>query len=124
MRPMMNNRIGGGANDKLLATGGVLGALGASSCCVLPLAFAAMGVSGAWIGALTTLAPYQPVFLAVAALCVGFGLWRTYRGNRAACDGPRCGTSASRRFTRAALWFSAVLLIAAGSIEWWAPLLA
>jgi len=121
---MMDNRIGDAAKDKLLATGGVLGALGASSCCVLPLAFAATGVSGAWIGTLTKFAPYQPIFLAVASLCIGLGLWRAYRSNRTACEGAQCGTLASHRLTRASLWLGAALLIVAGSVEWWARLLA
>ena len=46
----------------LAAAGGILGALAASSGCILPLALFAFGVSGAWIGNLTALAPYQPIF--------------------------------------------------------------
>ena len=48
----------------LMAAGGLLGALAASSCCILPLAMFGLGVSGAWIGNLTQLAPYQPYFIA------------------------------------------------------------
>lgn len=110
--------------DTLLATGGVLGALAASSCCVLPLGLAIAGVSGAWIGALTALSPYQPVFLAAAALSIGFGFWRAYRGSRAACGTARCGTPPSRRLVRASLWTATALLAVAGSVDWWAPFLA
>ena len=49
----------------LLAAGGAVAALGASSCCVLPLLLFMLGVSGAWIGNLTRLTPYQPYILAV-----------------------------------------------------------
>ena len=34
-----------------MAAGGLIGALAASSCCILPLVLFALGVSGAWIGA-------------------------------------------------------------------------
>jgi MerT mercuric transport protein len=44
----------------LTAAGGVLGALAAASCCILPLVLFGLGVSGAWIGTFTQLAPYQP----------------------------------------------------------------
>ena len=44
----------------LLAASGMLAALAASSCCILPLALFSIGVSGAWIGNFTRLAPYQP----------------------------------------------------------------
>lgn len=121
---MASNRISEVTKDRLLATGSVLGAVGVSSCCVLPLAFAAAGISGAWIGALTGLAPFQPAFLAIAALCIGFGLWRAHKPNRAACEEAACGTPASRRATKAALWIAATLLVVAGSADWWARLLA
>jgi mercuric ion transport protein len=42
----------------LVAMGGLLGAVAASSCCVLPLVLFGLSVSGAWIGNLTQLAPY------------------------------------------------------------------
>ena len=47
----------------LFAAGGVIGAVLASSCCIGPLLLLSVGVSGAWIGNLTALAPYQPLFL-------------------------------------------------------------
>jgi mercuric ion transport protein len=49
----------------LMAVGGLLGALAASSCCIFPLVLFGLGVSGAWIGNFTQLAPYQPCFIAV-----------------------------------------------------------
>ena len=51
--------------QKFLAAGGVIGALAASSCCVVPLVLFGLGVSGAWIANLTQLAPYQPYLIAV-----------------------------------------------------------
>ena len=53
----------------ILATGGLLGALAASSCCIVPLVLFTLGVGGAWIGNLTALAPYQLLFV---ALTLGF----------------------------------------------------
>ena len=51
-----------------VAAGGVLGAIGASSCCIVPLVLFSLGAGGVWIGNLTALAPYQPIFIAVTAL--------------------------------------------------------
>jgi mercuric ion transport protein len=105
---------------RLLAAGGVIAALGASSCCTAPLAFAAMGLSGAWIGQLTMLAPYQPVFFAAAVVCIGLGLHGAYRPDTDACAGLECAAPRSRRATRAALWLAAILLAISGSAGWWA----
>src|SRR5256884_8945622 len=73
--------------QKLVAAGGVLGALAASSCCILPLVLFGLGVSGAWIGSFTQLAPYQPYFIAATIACLGYGYWLVYRASRVACDG-------------------------------------
>jgi mercuric ion transport protein len=51
---------------RLVAAGGILGALGASACCVVPLLLFSLGISGAWIGTLTALSPYSPVFITTA----------------------------------------------------------
>lgn len=120
---MKQTQITDGAKDGALATGGVLAAIGASSCCVLPLAFAFAGVSGAWIGSLTALAPYQPIFLGLGAISVGSGLWRSHGRKQTTCEGPQCGTPRSRRWTRAGLWLAAGLLLIAATTDWWAPLL-
>lgn len=116
------NQESGGA--RLLAATAVLSAIAASSCCVLPLLFVSVGISGAWIGSLTALAPYQPIFLAVAGASIAGGFWLVYRPSQVTCSGPECGTSKSRRITKAALWAGLVVLIVAGSAEWWARLLA
>jgi len=120
---MRQNQITDSAKDGALATGSVLAAIGASSCCVLPLGLALIGVSGAWIGGLTALAPYQPLFLGAGALAVGSGLWRTY-ARKPACEGPQCGTSGSQRRTRTGLWLAAGLLLIAATTGWWGPFLA
>lgn len=109
--------------ERLLAAGGVLGAFATSSCCALPLALAAAGVSCAWIGTMTALAPLQPVFLTAAALCVGLGLWRMYGRRPPVCEGQACAKPGPRRLTKAALWFAAGLALLGGSAEWWARLL-
>ena len=44
-----------------LAAGGVAAIL-ASTCCLGPLVLVALGFSGAWIGNLTALEPYRPIF--------------------------------------------------------------
>jgi mercuric ion transport protein len=65
--------------QKLAVAGGILGAIAASSCCILPLALFSLGISGAWIGNLTALAPYQPYFIAATLGCLGYGYWLVYR---------------------------------------------
>src|SRR5215813_1842462 len=74
-----------------MVAGGVLAALAASSCCILPLVLFSLGVSGAWIGNFTRLAPYQPFFIALTIACLGYGYWLVYRASKVTCaDGETC----------------------------------
>jgi hypothetical protein len=62
----------------LTAAGGLLAALVASSCCVLPLVLFSLGVSGAWIGNFTQLAPYQHCFIVATIGFLGTGYWLVF----------------------------------------------
>ena len=107
----------------LAAAGGILGALAASSCCSLPLALFAFGVSGAWIGNLTTLAPYQPIFLAATAGFLGVGYYLVYRQPRAACADGTCMRSLPTRIVKGVLGVATVLGLAAVAFDYLAPVL-
>ncbi|KMO43011.1 mercury transporter MerT [Methylobacterium variabile] len=108
--------------QRLAAAGGILAALGASSCCILPLVLFSLGVSGAWIGNLTALARYQPLFIAAAVAFLGFGFWRAYRRPAAcAADGP-CARPGSSRIVKVGLWAAAVLILAAVTFPYTASL--
>jgi mercuric ion transport protein len=80
---------------RLLAVGGIFGALGAASCCVIPFALFLAGVSGAWIGNLTALEPYQPIFAAASLGFIGYGAWRLRRKRELACADGYCATQPS-----------------------------
>ncbi|WP_200911492.1 mercuric transporter MerT family protein [Sphingomonas sp. Leaf33] len=104
-----------------LAAGGIAGALLASSCCVLPLALVLLGVSGAWIGQLTALEPYTPVFAVLTLGLIAGGLWHAYRQPIECADGT-CADPRRRTATRIALWVGAALVVVALTTRWWAPL--
>ena len=80
----------GDAAMRLTAIGGILGAIAASSCCIAPLVLFSLGISGAWIGNLTALAPYQPYFIAATLACLGYGYWLVYRRKKIACAEGAC----------------------------------
>ena len=56
-----------------LITGG-LAAILASTCCLGPLVLVALGFSGAWIGNLTVLEPYRPIFIGAASVAIVLSL--------------------------------------------------
>jgi mercuric ion transport protein len=95
---------------RMLAVGGVLGALGATSCCVIPFALFLAGVSGAWIGSLTALEPYQPIFAGLSLASIGFGAWRLRRKREIACADGYCATPQADRVAKIGLWTAGTLV--------------
>lgn len=105
------------------ATGGVIGAILASTCCIAPLALLMLGISGAWIGTLTALEPYKPYFAAGALVFIGLGFRQVYFKAKPACvEGSYCAKPQSALITKTALWLATVLVLLALTIDWWAPL--
>ena len=95
----------------------------ASSCCILPLALFGLGVSGAWIGNFTRLAPYQPYFIAVALAFLAYGYWLVYRFSTRACsDGEVCARPLPNRIVKASLILATILIVAALGLDFLAPL--
>ena len=116
--PMANRRW-----QRLMAAGGLFGALAASSCCILPLALFGLGVSGAWIGNFTRLAAYQPYFLAVTLAFLGSGYWLVYRSSTRACaDGDACARPLPNRIVKTSLILATILVVAALGLDFLAPL--
>ena len=110
--------------QRLMAAGSLAGALAASSCCILPLVLFSLGVSGAWIGNFTRLAPYQPLFIAATIACLGYGYWLVYRSSKVVCaDGEACARPLSNWLVRLGLIAATVLAVAAIGFDFLAPLL-
>lgn len=107
----------------LIATGGILGALAASSCCIFPLVLFGLGVGGAWIGNFTRLAPYQPFFIAATLAFLGYGYWLVYRSSTLACaDGEACARPLPNRIVKTSLIFATILVAAALGMDFIGPL--
>lgn len=108
-----------GRRKSWVAAGGLLGAVAASSCCILPVALFSLGMGGAWIGNLTALAPYQPVFVALSLGLLGYGYWLVYRRPKAACaEATACARPTSNRMVKLILWLAAVLVAAAAAFPY------
>lgn len=112
------------ASDKsksgVLALGG-LAAILASTCCLGPLVLLALGFSGAWIGNLTKLEPYRPLFIAVALVALFFGRRRIYRPAEKCPPGAVCALPQTKRLYKVMFWAVAGLVLIALSFSYIAP---
>ena len=87
---------------------GAASALGASTCCVLPLVLVSMGFGGAWIAQLRALEQFQWVFIGLAAVAFGYAFYRLYL-RPARCGPDTMCTPAMRRNQRIAFWVTLVI---------------
>jgi mercuric ion transport protein len=95
-----------------LITGG-LAALLASTCCLGPLVLVALGFSGAWIGNLTVVEPYRPIFIGVALVALYFGGRRIFRPVQACQPGEVCAIPQVRTTYKIIFWVVAALVLIA-----------
>jgi len=106
----------------LIAAGGVLGAVLASSCCIAPLLLITLGVSGAWMGNLTLLAPYQGYFIVATLVFLGAGFWHVYWKPKKECaDESYCASPTSDRVVKIALWLATALVALALGVNFILP---
>jgi mercuric ion transport protein len=80
----------------VLVAGGIAAVL-ASSCCLGPLLLVTLGFSGAWIGNLSLLEPYRPIFIGAALIALFFGGRRIFRSAGACKPGDVCALPTTRR---------------------------
>jgi mercuric ion transport protein len=74
-----------------------LAAILASTCCLGPLILVALGLSGAWIGNLTLLEPYRPLFIAGSLAALFFAGRRIFWSAHACEQGEACAVPRTRR---------------------------
>lgn len=116
--PMSEPVKGSGA----LATGGIAAIL-ASTCCLGPLVLVALGFSGSWIGNLTVLEPYRPVFIGAALIALFFA-WRSIFRPARACDpNDACAMPRVRTSYKVVFWIVAALVLLALAFPYVLPLL-
>jgi mercuric ion transport protein len=87
---------------------GAVSALGASTCCVLPLALVSMGLGGAWIAQLRALERFQWVFIGLAAAAFGYAFYRLYLRPAPCAPDAACVAPETRRRQRIAFWVTLV----------------
>jgi mercuric ion transport protein len=87
---------------------GAISALGASTCCMLPLVLVSAGVGGAWMAQLRALERFQWIFIAAAVAAFAYAFYRLYlRPAPCAADGS-CASPPTRRRQRIAFWATLV----------------
>src|SRR5438445_10465065 len=92
---------------------GGLAAILASTCCLGPLILVALGLSGAWIGNLTLLEPYRPLFIGGALVALFFAGRRIFWPAQACQPGEVCAVPRTRRVYKIVFGIVSALVLVA-----------
>jgi mercuric ion transport protein len=117
--PDLKKSIAQRGNGFLIA--GILSAIGASICCLGPLVLLALGVSGAWIGSLTALEPYRPIFIGLTLLFLAGAFYRLYLVRPACSPESACADPGTLKRQRLGFWILTVLVLGIIAAPWFCP---
>ncbi len=102
---------------------GLFAGITASACCAGPLILLTLGVSGSWIGNLSKLGPFRPVFMILALIFMGLAFRKLYLvPKNCAIDAP-CATAQGDRNQKIVFWFVSLVVIVSIAFPWYGPLL-
>jgi len=104
-----------------LFAGGVTAIL-ASACCLGPLVLVMLGFSGAWIGNLTALEPYRPIFLGAALVAMYFAYRGIFKPAQQCAPGEVCAIPQVRTTYKLIFWVVAALVLIAFGFPYILPL--
>lgn len=111
-------------DSQLPLIGGIAAAIGAGLCCVGPFLLLSLGISGAWIGNLTLLEPYRPMFMAAVLALFGWAGWKVYRPASACEPGTACAVPKVRKRRQVIFWITALVALVLVTSTYWIPLIA
>lgn len=88
---------------------GGLATILASTCCLGPLVLVTIGFSGAWIGNLTVLEPYRPIFIGAALVALFFAYRRIFRPAQTCKPEEVCAVPQVKTAYKTMFWIVAAL---------------
>ena len=129
--PNVNSALAAGASAdegkrgsaKASLAGGVLAGIGASICCIGPLALVALGLGGAAAGLIAFFAPLRPIFIGLALVFLGFAAYRLFFVPAACAPGMACADSRTLRNQRRLFIGAAIVTAALAAFPWYMPYL-
>lgn len=102
--------------------GSMMGGVLASACCIGPVVFALIGISGAAFA--QRLEPLRPYLLVLTYGLLGAAFYSTYRPQESACGpGEACEVPRAKGAGKAALWVAAVAVVLSTTFPWYAEYL-
>jgi len=100
----------------------VLAAIGASACCFGPLLLLGLGISGAWIGSLTSMEPYRPYFTVATLIILAIVFRKLYLIPQQCEEDTDCANPKVIQNQRIIFWIVSIILIVIITFPYYANL--
>ncbi len=100
--------------------GSILAAILASACCIGPIVFALLGLTG--VGFIAKFEAYRPYLIALTIVFLGLGFYSTYRKKDACEAATVCANPSATRAQKVILWCvtaAAIIFLFAPTILGW-----
>ncbi len=106
-------------NSKVvLGVGTLVAAVGASLCCIAPIALVLLGVGSAALGA--QLMPIRPYLLGLAGVFLGTAFYQVYKPNEEECaPDESCAVPAGQRRQRTIVWVFSIVAVAVAALPYY-----
>jgi mercuric ion transport protein len=102
---------------------GVIAGITASACCLGPLVLLMLGISGSWIGNLTALEPYRPIFIGVTLVFLGLAFRRLYLVPQSCARDAPCAAPDNLRKQRIIFWLVTGVVALMVAFPWYGSLI-
>jgi len=103
--------------------GSIIAGIAASTCCLGPLVLLTLGISGSWIGSLSAMEPYRPIFIGITLIFLGLAFRKLYRVPQACAVDKPCARPDNLRKQRIIFWIIATFVLVVMSFPWYGPYL-
>lgn len=108
--------------SKSTLVAGIIAGITASACCLGPVVFLMLGISGSWIGNLTAMEPYRPIFIGITLMFLGLAFRKLYLTPQNCAVDSTCAQPANLRKQRILFWLIAALVTVMVAFPWYALL--
>lgn len=117
-----SQELSSGMNKGTLV-GSIIAGIAASTCCLGPLVLLILGISGSWIGNLSALEPYRPIFIGITLIFLGLAFRKLYLSPQACAIDKPCAQPANLRKQRITFWIVSAFVLIVMSFPWYGPYL-
>ena len=81
-----------------------------------------LGIGGTWVGSLTAMEPYRPIFIGLTLLFLGLAFRKLYLAPQVCAPGSSCADPRTIKRQRLAFWIIVALLLCLLAVPSLAPL--